>query len=40
LVTPKGLKREVLVTAALSQLHRGATSRIVLTMSPLPKAVR
>ncbi len=40
LVTPKGLKREVLVTAALSQLHRGATSRIVLTMIPLPKAVR
>lgn len=40
LVTPKGLKREVLVTAALSQLHRGAASRIVLTMIPLPKAVR
>lgn len=40
LVTPKGAKREVLVSAALSQFHRGGAARIVLTMIPLPTAVR
>lgn len=39
LVTPKGARREVLASAALSQLHRGAAARIVLTMIPVPKAV-
>ncbi len=40
LVTPKGGKREVMCIAALSQAHRGAAPRIVLTVIPLPKAVR
>ena len=40
LVTPKGAKRDVLVSAALSQFHRGGAARIVLTMIPLPTAVR
>lgn len=39
LVTPKGAKREVMSIAALSQAHRGAAPRIVLTVIPLPKAV-
>jgi PAS domain S-box-containing protein len=40
LVNPKGAKREVMCIAALSQAHRGAASRIVLTVIPLPKSAR
>ena len=40
LVTSKGAKRMVLVTAALSRMHRGGVARLVLTMIPLPQAVR
>lgn len=40
LVTPRGARREVVATAALSQLHRGTAARIVLTLIPVPKAVR
>ncbi len=39
LATAKGLKREVLVTAAMSPTRHGAESHLVLTMTPLPKAV-
>lgn len=39
LVTAKGIKREVLVTAAMSPTKHGNESHLVLTMTPLPKAV-
>lgn len=39
LVTAKGSKREVLVTAAMSPTKHGNESHLVLTMTPLPKAV-
>lgn len=39
LVTPKGIKREVSVTAALSQIRRGGIQRLILTMTPVPKAI-
>lgn len=39
LVTPTGAKRDVMVTAALSQTRRGGERRLVLTMTPMPKAV-
>lgn len=39
LVTPKGIKREVSVTAALSQIRRGGIQRLILTMTPIPKAI-
>lgn len=39
LVTPKGIKREVAVTAALSPVRRGGAQRLVLTMTPVPKGI-
>lgn len=39
LVTPKGAKRDVMVTAALSQTRRSGGRRLVLTMTPMPKAL-
>lgn len=39
LVTPKGGRREVTVSAALSQVRRGGVPRLVLTMTPVPKAI-
>ena len=39
LVTPVGARREVLVTAALSHARRGAHSRLILSMTPLPKSI-
>lgn len=39
LVTPKGTKREVSVTAALSQIRRGGIQRLILTMTPVPKSI-
>ncbi len=39
LVTPKGIKRSVMVTSSLSQVRRGGIQRLVITMTPIPKAI-
>lgn len=39
LVTPNGLKREVAVTAALSQVRSSGVQRLILTMTPVPRGV-